>query len=133
MPKITIREWLKKRSPETAHLLKIFDDENEELCCACIAEEFIVNGPLTINLKLYKIIYNGKELRISKKIFQIIEYFARNKNRVISTKELNSIFFYSDDDSQSLRVFIGKIRKLFDDKTVILTIPWIGYKMKEFN
>jgi len=78
------------------------------------------------NLVLIK---ENKELHLSKKEVEILSYFIRNKNRVISSDELlSNVWTYENSPNNStIRTYIKNLRKVLGED-IIINIRGVGYK-----
>ncbi len=76
----------------------------------------------------------GKDVKLTKKLFQILEFLMRNPERVISKSELEETLWDSEAElwSDVVRSHIQKLREKVDkgyDKPLIHTIHGTGYKL----
>lgn len=93
---------------------------------------------LSLNPVTYKVKRNGKEIKLSKKEFSLLEYLLRNKE-IIVTKDtiINHVWDYDADIlPNTVEVYIGYLRKKIDDpfpneKRLIQTIRGFGYKLEK--
>lgn len=99
-------------------------------------KEFLINGPLKIDLLQHQITINDKVVFFPPKQYNLLKYLMVNKGKVLTHREiLNDIWgkAYSQEN-QYLRVHIGNIREKIKshlgDIEVIHTEPGIGYIMK---
>lgn len=93
-------------------------------------------GNLTINLKTRQAYRKGEKLNLRKKEYQLLEFLAINKNRVVNRLTLlEYVWNYSlGMESNTLEVHMaGLRRKLRPDytKTYIETVYGLGYKLCE--
>ncbi len=100
------------------------------------ASSIIEIADLTINLHLQTVRRASKEIRLSAKEFNILEYLALNRGRVISRTELTEHIYDTDFDLDSniIDVYINYLRNKIDkgfDKSLIHTIRGSGYVLKE--
>ncbi len=70
-----------------------------------------------------------KSYNLSKKESKVLEYFLKNKHRIISIDELGlNVWSYEDCPTNStIRTYIKNLRKLFEED-VITTIKGVGYR-----
>jgi two-component system KDP operon response regulator KdpE len=94
----------------------------------------ITAGALKIDIPRRRIFQTGRELRLTRTEFDILAYLAQNANCVVSSKMLVQKVWGLRyvDDTQTLRVHIGHIRKKIEsapsDPKYILTEQGIGYR-----
>ena len=93
-------------------------------------------GNLTMNLVTHEVFRKGKRLNLRKKEYQLLEFLAINKNRVVNRLTiLEYVWNYSlAMESNTLEVHMAglrqKIRPEFT-KTYIETVRGLGYKLCE--
>jgi len=77
------------------------------------------------------IIADGQNITLSNKESKILEYFIKNKNRIISFEEIiNNIWKYDTTPSNAtIRTYIKNLRKVLDE-TIIITVKGLGYKFE---
>lgn len=84
-----------------------------------------------------KIVYrSGKKIELTSKEFSLLEYFLRNKGRVIPRAELSKNVWNVDFDTGTnmVEVYVNYLRKKIDrdfDKKLIHTQFGMGYILKE--
>jgi DNA-binding response OmpR family regulator len=76
------------------------------------------------------------EIKLTKKLFQILEFLMRNPERVIPKTELEEALWDSEAElwSDVVRSHIQKLREKVDkgyDKPLIHTVHGVGYKLSE--
>lgn len=94
-------------------------------------------GELSIDLKLRRVVRDGKEILLTPKEFDILYFLARNRGEVFTKEQIYQAVWESDyllDDS-NIMAFIRKLRKKIepnpDSPEYILTIWGIGYKFND--
>ena len=94
-------------------------------------------GALSIDLRLRRVIRDGKEIALTPKEFDILYFLARNRGEVFTKEQIYQAVWESDyllDDS-NIMAFIRKLRKKIepdpDAPKYILTIWGIGYKFND--
>ena len=94
-------------------------------------------GALSIDLRLRRVIRDGKEIALTPKEFDILYFLARNRGEVFTKEQIYQAVWESDyllDDS-NIMAFIRKLRKKIepnpDAPEYILTIWGIGYKFND--
>jgi len=96
-------------------------------------EQEIAAGDFKIDLPGHRVLVRGEEVRLTPKEFDLLVYFARHPDRVITHPILlRSIWGpQSVHQNEYLRVFVGQLRKKLEagtEKHYILTEPWVGYR-----
>ncbi len=99
--------------------------------------EAIVVGDLVLNITDRSVHRDGKRINLTLKEFALLEYFMRNKNRVINRDEFLSHvwdFNYTSFFSNSVDVHVKNLRKKIGDEghvRVIETVRGVGYRLVE--
>ncbi|MBS1917714.1 MAG: response regulator transcription factor [Bacteroidetes bacterium] len=91
---------------------------------------------LVMNLDSKQVTRNGKEILLTAKEFQLLEYFIRNKNRVLSRADIAIDVWDIDFDTGTnvIDVYVNFLRKKIDkefDQKLIFTYVGLGYILKE--
>ncbi|SHE91647.1 two-component system, OmpR family, response regulator [Ruegeria intermedia] len=91
---------------------------------------------LEMNLLTRKVTRNGREITLTPREFQILEFFLRRKNRVVSrTMLLEGVWDYHfDPNTNVVDVHISKLRKQLDEPgeaPLIETVRGAGYMMSD--
>jgi DNA-binding response OmpR family regulator len=78
----------------------------------------ITAGPFTLDPQHFTVQKNGKEIHLQPKEFALLELFMRNPGEVFSQEALLSRIWASDSETspESVRVYIGNLRKKIDDE-----------------
>jgi two-component system, OmpR family, copper resistance phosphate regulon response regulator CusR len=110
---------LQKRLHPYAHEDKILEVEN-----------------LVINLDSKTVIRDGKNISLTAKEFQLLEYFIRNKNRVVSRADIAINVWDIDFDTKTnvIDVYVSFLRNKIDKDfmpKLIFTQIGMGYVLKE--
>jgi two-component system KDP operon response regulator KdpE len=93
----------------------------------------LVVGELTINFRLRRVIAKDREIRLTPKEFDLLQYLIANANVPIPHAELLHAVWGPDygDQLQYLRVFVNQLRKKIEPDPshprYIITEPWVGY------
>lgn len=96
-----------------------------------------VLGALTVNLASRTVRVDGREVKLTRKEFDVLALLARHPGRLIAHGQfLTTVWGPAHaDDTHYLRIAIGHIRdKLGDDAAnprFILTEPGVGYRLRE--
>jgi DNA-binding response OmpR family regulator len=89
------------------------------------------NGALRIDPAAFSVVYNGRDVRLTRKEFALLEELARNQGRVLTREVLLDriwgMSYYGD--SRTLDVHIRRLRQKLADQKVIETITGIGYRL----
>lgn len=91
---------------------------------------------LEMDLLTRKVTRNGREITLTPREFQILEYFLRRKNRVVSrTMLLEGVWDYHfDPNTNVVDVHISKLRRQLDergDPPLIETVRGAGYMVSD--
>ena len=93
-------------------------------------------GNLTLNTSTFEVKRSGILINLSKKEYDLLEYFMINANKTISKEKLiNHVWDYDSDILlNTVEVYIGylrnKIDKPFKDKKMLQTVRGFGYKLE---
>jgi two-component system, OmpR family, KDP operon response regulator KdpE len=98
-----------------------------------VEEEEIEVGDFKIDLSGHRVLVRNQEVRLTPKEFDLLAYFARHPDKVVTHAVLLRSLWgpQSVNQNEYLRVFIGQLRKKIeagDKKRYILTEPWVGYR-----
>lgn len=108
-------------------VLRRYSSENVE-------NEIIKLSNLSIDSTSYKVIYNGKEMKMPPKEFELLYYLANNKNKVFTRKQLLcEVWGYEyPGDSRTVDVHIKRLREKLsnDERWKIETVWGVGYKFE---
>lgn len=97
------------------------------------------SGPLTIYTEQYETYLEEEKLEFTPKEFELLVYFIRNKNRVLSRDALLSAVWNYDfaGDTRIVDVHVSHLREKIEENTkkpvYIKTVRGIGYKFEELN
>lgn len=87
-------------------------------------------GKLEITESQRKVVFDGKEVGLSKTEFELLVYLVKNKDRVVSKEEiLDSVWgidYYGSDNT--VEVYINYLRKKLSSE-IIKTVRGVGYKL----
>jgi two-component system copper resistance phosphate regulon response regulator CusR len=91
---------------------------------------------LTMNLDSKEVIRSGKKINLTAKEFQLLEYFLRNRNRVVSRADIAVQVWDIDFDTQTnvIDVYVNYLRNKIDKdfpSKLIHTHVGMGYMLKE--
>ncbi len=93
-------------------------------------------GDLVMDLLSRKAVRNGKALDLLPREFKLLEYFLRNKDRVVTrTMLLEQVWDYRFDPHTSIiDTHISRLRKKLDegfDRPLLHTLRGVGYRLSE--
>jgi two-component system KDP operon response regulator KdpE len=100
------------------------------------APETIRLGDIEINLATRRILSNGREIRLTPKEFELLQFFVANPNIPIPHGRLLQAVWGPDygDQVEYLRVFVNQLRKKIEPDPshprYLLTEPWVGYRFQ---
>lgn len=91
---------------------------------------------LEMNLDTKEVVRAGQPITLTAKEFQLLEYFMRNRNRVLSRADIAERVWEIDFDTQTnvIDVYVNYLRNKIDkkfDTRLIHTQVGMGYIMKE--
>ena len=83
-----------------------------------------------INKRVYD--ENESDLHLPIKVLELLELFIENRGSIVSKEMIISRLWATNEEYSegSIRVYINQIKKLFNDKDIILNIKGIGYKIE---
>ncbi|TLV01444.1 response regulator transcription factor [Dyadobacter luticola] len=92
-------------------------------------------GELSIDLAARKVTREGKDFNLTAKEFILLEYLARNANRVVSKNQILENVWQMDFDPESniVEVFMYQLRKKIDRgfaEQMVETVIGVGYSLK---
>lgn len=93
-------------------------------------------GDLVLNTDSKEVSREGKSIILTAKEFQLLEYFMRNKNRVVSRSDIAEKVWDLDFDTKTnvIDVYVNFLRKKIDrdfEARMIHTHVGMGYVMKD--
>ncbi len=101
-----------------------------------MVKEFLVNGPIKINLLKHEVLINDKVIFFPPKQYSLLKFLMINKGKVLTHKEILKEVWGNGYllENQYLRVHIGNIRCRIHDQIpdcdAIKTTAGIGYYME---
>jgi two-component system KDP operon response regulator KdpE len=96
--------------------------------------EPIVRGQLVIDRERFRVLTDGKEVRLTPKEFELLSYLAQRPGRVLTHRSILKAIWgpHFVDQPQHLRVLVASLRKKIEANPAapryILTEPWVGYR-----
>jgi two-component system, OmpR family, KDP operon response regulator KdpE len=101
------------------------------------ASEPIVRGNLVIDRERFRVVLEGKEVRLTPKEFELLTYLAQRPGRVLTHRAILRAIWgpQAVDQPEHLRVLIGSLRRKIEPNPsaplYILTEPWVGYRFMD--
>ncbi len=95
--------------------------------------ELLEAGGITLDVSAHKVLVDGKEIELSYKEFELLEFFMNNQGTALSREKiLNSVWNYDYfGDARTIDTHVKKLRaKLGDRGDYIKTIWALGYKFE---
>jgi two-component system KDP operon response regulator KdpE len=98
-------------------------------------QDLIERGDFRIDLERHQVMVQDEEVHLTPKEFDLMVYFARNADRVLTHKTLLRAVWGAAgvDQPEYLRVLIAQLRKKIEPGTgepkYILSEPWVGYRL----
>jgi DNA-binding response OmpR family regulator len=92
-------------------------------------------GRIEVNFATYNAFEKGKQIQMSHKEFEILNYLWNNKNKTVSRDDLlNNVWGYEESPTtRTVDNFILKLRQKIEKDSnhphIIITVHGIGYKM----
>lgn len=92
----------------------------------------LVTGDLVLDISEKSVTRDGKQIELTGKEYEVLEYLMQNKNRVLSREQIKQhVWSYDyERDSNIIDVLIKNIRKkinISDGKQIIFTKRGLGY------
>lgn len=99
------------------------------------ASPIIVIDDLSLDMNAKSVTRSGKEINLSAKEYNLLEYLALNSGRVIGRTELTEHLYDTefDLDSNVIDVYVNYLRNKIDkgyDRQLIVTVRGAGYVLK---
>lgn len=98
------------------------------------AESAIKLGDFRIDLERHQVMVKGQDVHLTPKEFDLLVYFARNADRVLTHKVLLRAIWGAAgvDQPEYLRVLVAQLRRKIEpggEPRYILSEPWVGYRL----
>ena len=99
-----------------------------------VEQTIIESGDFRVDLESRNVIVHDHEVHLTPKEFDLLVYLIRHPGKVLTHRTLLATVWGGEsvDQTESLRVFIGQLRKKIEPDSAapryILTEPWIGYR-----
>jgi two-component system, OmpR family, KDP operon response regulator KdpE len=92
-------------------------------------------GELEIDVPRHRVTWQGEEVSLSPKEFDLLAFLASHAGKVVTHKQILTAVWGAahENDTQYLRVYVGQLRQKIEpnpsDPRFILTEPGIGYRL----
>jgi two-component system KDP operon response regulator KdpE len=91
-------------------------------------------GDFRIDVERHQVMVKGAEVHLTPKEFDLLQYFARNADRVLTHKTLLRAVWGAVglDQPEYLRVLVAQLRRKVEpgsEPRYILSEPWVGYRL----
>lgn len=98
----------------------------------------LVYGKLSVDLATREVGYDGEQLTLTKKEFDLLAFLLKNKNRAVSREELLSAVWDYDyaGDTNVVDVYVRYLRQKVEERLgirFIETVRGVGYMIKDEN
>lgn len=96
----------------------------------------VETGDVRVDLARRVVTRGGEELHLSKKEWELLEFFARSPDHVLTHKEILKAVWgpAHTDDTAYLRVYVNQLRQKLEadpaQPTLLVTEPGVGYRLK---
>lgn len=87
---------------------------------------------IIFNPQTKRIYENNIDLNLPVKVLELMELFIENRGEIVTKEMIISKLWATNEEYSegSIRVYINQIKKLFENKDVILNIKGVGYKIE---
>jgi two-component system KDP operon response regulator KdpE len=91
-------------------------------------------GDFRVDIERHRVLVRGAEIHLTPKEFDLMVYFLRNADRVLTHKTLLRAVWGAAgiDQPEYLRVLIAQLRKKIEpasEPVYVLSEPWVGYRL----
>lgn len=99
-------------------------------------DEVVETGDVRVDLARRVVTRGGEELHLSKKEWELLEFFARSPDHVLTHKEILKAVWgpAHTDDTAYLRVYVNQLRQKLEadpaQPLLLVTEPGVGYRLK---
>lgn len=100
------------------------------------SEEVVETGDVRIDLVRRVVTRSGEDLHLSKKEWELLEFFARSPDHVLTHKEILKAVWgpAHTDDTAYLRVYVNQLRQKLETEPsqplLLVTEPGVGYRLR---
>ncbi|WP_048649130.1 response regulator transcription factor [Nitratireductor soli] len=90
-------------------------------------------GPVRLDTKASKADIDGVPLKLTSHEYRLLAYLMHHRDSVVSRTELVEHLYDQDfdRDSNTIEVFVGRLRKKLGDVDLIETVRGMGYRLRE--
>jgi two-component system KDP operon response regulator KdpE len=97
-------------------------------------ESVLEAGDFRVEVDRHRVLARGQEVHLTPKEFDLMAFFVRNADRVLTHKTLLRAIWGAAglDQPEYLRVLIAQLRKKIEpggEPVYILSEPWVGYRL----
>jgi two-component system KDP operon response regulator KdpE len=99
----------------------------------------ITRGELVIDRERFRVVRDGRDVRLTPKEFELLSYMALHPGRVLTHRTILKAIWgpHATDQPEHLRVLVGSLRKKIEpdpsSPKYILTEPWVGYRFADLS
>ncbi|HTK29252.1 MAG TPA: response regulator transcription factor [Vicinamibacterales bacterium] len=92
-------------------------------------------GDLTLDYDRHRVLRDGEEIRLTPKEFELLTFFARNPNRVLTHRAILKAVWGPNavGHPEHLWVLVAQLRKKIEadpaNPRLLVTEPWVGYRL----
>ncbi|MBB4211729.1 DNA-binding response regulator [Rhodothalassium salexigens] len=93
----------------------------------------ITVGPLRLDTRTGRVSMDGEPVRLTALEYRLLSYLAHHQGKVVSRTELTEHLYDQDfdRDSNTIEVFVTRIRKKLGGAPLIHTIRGLGYRLED--
>jgi two-component system, OmpR family, KDP operon response regulator KdpE len=100
-----------------------------------VSQNKIEIGDFLIDADAFRVTVKGRELRLTPKEFELLQYLARHAGRVVTHRALLFAIWGANslEQPEHLRVLVAQLRKKIETEGTphyIITEPWVGYRFE---
>jgi len=98
-----------------------------------VLESVLTCGDLTLNPLSFEVKRGGREIKLTKKEFALLEYLIRGQGKILSKEQIIShVWDYEADIlPNTVEAFIGRLRRKLGLPSLIKTVRGFGYKLEK--
>jgi DNA-binding response OmpR family regulator len=92
--------------------------------------EVSVLGPVTISRSAREVRVGGREIELTQREFDLLDYLVRHAGQVVTREQLlESVWgFLSPGETRTVEVHVAQLRKKLGEADLIRTVRGVGYK-----
>ncbi len=89
-------------------------------------------GALVLDTRVAKVTVDGVTVKLTGHEYRVLSYLMHNRGRVVSQSELTEHIYAQsfDRDSNTVEVFVARLRKKLGTGPFIETVRGLGYRME---